>query len=315
MKNIGILRLRHYTGPFQAVIALMVIFLLFAGRTPADAQQLPVFTQFMFNSYLFNPAEAGTHNFYQVRMNSRFQWLGITDAPQTNSLSVYGPHGSKNMGFGGYIFNDVTGPSSRNGLYGTYAYNLKVTDLVRFSMGLSGGIIQNRVDGSRITLLDPSDQVLLNAVSSDLSPDATVGLYLYSPTFYVGLAAHQLFGNTIRLFENDNGLNKLKTHYYLTGGYRFSINDGYCLEPAVLVMGSLLLPIQAEFSLKAHYQSLLWLGVSVRTEDAVSFLVGYTHENKFHFGYSYDMSFSQIRHHNTGSHEIFLGMRFNPIKN
>jgi type IX secretion system PorP/SprF family membrane protein len=290
-------------------------FLISASMQEIKGQQLPLYTQFMFNSYIFNPAVAGTNNYYQVRLNGRFQWAGMTDPPQTSSLSFYGPHRSKNMGFGGYIYSDVTGPSTRNGLYGSYAYNLQVDNQIRLSMGLSAGAIQNRVDGTRITLLDPGDPVPVNAVSSDFSPDATLGVYLYAPSFHIGFSAHQLFGNTLELYDNDIGLNKLKTHFYLTGGYRYQLNFVYSLEPSVMVRGSIPTPVQTEFSLKAYYHNMLWLGVSVRTQDALSFLVGYTHENRFHFGYSYDMSFSPIRHHNSGSHEIFLGMRFNPVKN
>jgi type IX secretion system PorP/SprF family membrane protein len=298
----------------RKIFLCILIILIPGGLYEAKGQQLPLYTQFMFNSYIFNPALAGTNNYYQIRMNNRFQWAGMTDAPQTNSLSMYGPHGSRDMGFGGYIYNDVTGPLSRNGLYGSYAYNIPLDNRMRLSMGLSAGVIQNRVDGTRISLLDPSDPLLVNAVSSDFSPDATLGLYLYAQNFHVGFSAHQLFGNTLSLFDYDTGLNKLKTHFYLTGGYRHYLNFDYSLEPSVIIRGSMPAPPQVELSMKAYYQNFIWLGLSVRSQDAISFLVGYTHENRFHFGYSYDMSFSPIRHHNSGSHEIFLGMRFNPVK-
>lgn len=294
----------------SVIIAMFILSVVQRG----NAQQLPIYTQFMFNSYVFNPAVAGTHNYYQVKLNNRFQWVGMNDAPQTNSLSVYGPHKSKDMGFGGYIYNDVTGPTSRNGLYGSYAYNFSFNEMMRMSLGLSAGVIQNRVDGTRITLFDPSDPMLLDAVSSDFSPDATLGLYLYAPTFHVGFSAHQLFGNAIKLFEDDTGLNKLKTHFYLTGGYYYFINFDFAIEPSIIVRGSMPAPVQVDFCLKGHYKNILWLGFAFRSQDAASFLVGYNHDNRFRFGYSYDMSFSPINHHNSGSHEIFLGMRFSPIK-
>ncbi|MGF1584885.1 MAG: type IX secretion system membrane protein PorP/SprF [Bacteroidales bacterium] len=299
---------------FMKCVLLALVMITWYATDEAYSQQMPVYTQFMFNSYVFNPAVAGTHNYYQVRLNSRFQWVGMTDPPQTNSLSVYGPHATKDMGFGGHVYNDITGPTSRIGMYGSYAYNLLINESMRLSMGLSAGAIQNRVDGTKIGLLDPSDQALLYAVSSKFSPDATLGLYLYASSFHVGFSAHQLFGNTVNLFDLETGLNKLKTNFYLTGGYKYFINFDYALEPSVIVRGSMPAAPQVDFSLKAYYQNMVWLGVSVRSQDAVSFLLGYTHENKFHFGYSYDMSFSPIRHHNSGSHEVFLGMRFNPVK-
>ncbi len=297
---------------------LIIVVIVFVAQAKLNAQQLPIYTQFMFNSFVFNPAVAGTHNYYQVRLNSRFQWVGITDAPHTNSLSVYGPHKEREMGFGGHVYNDVTGPTSRNGLYGSYAYNLNVNDRMRLSLGVSAGVIQSKVDGTRITLLDPSDPTFQNAVSSDFSPDATLGVYLYASNFHVGFSAHQLFGNTIKLFEEDGddntGLNKLKTHFYLTGGYRYYLNLDFAFEPSVIVRGSMPAPVQVDFCLKALYRNMLWLGFAYRSQDAGSFLVGYTHDDKFHFGYSYDMSLSPMRHHNTGSHELFLGMRFDAIK-
>ena len=302
-------------GPsFTVALALAILLSFILRPGTLHAQQLPVYTQFMFSSYVFNPAVTGTNNYFQARLNSRFQWVGINEAPRTNILSIYGPLSSKDMGVGGYIFNDVTGPTSRNGIYGSYAYNLMVNQDMRLSMGLSAGLIQHRVDGSRITLLDPSDQAILNTMSSDISPDASVGFYLYGPDFHVGLSAHQLFGNTLNLFDKQRGFNKLKTHFYLTGGYRYAIDFDYAVEPSVVIRASSPSPMQVEFCMKGYYQNMLWLGISVRTQDAVSVLVGYTHENRFNFGYSYDMSFSPIRHHNSGSHEIYLGMRFNPVR-
>ena len=293
----------------------VLLFSFFTGIQEIRGQQLPLYTQFMFNSYVFNPAVAGINNHYQVRLNSRFQWVGMTDSPQTNSLSYYGPHPTKPMGFGGYIYTDITGPTSRNGLYGSYSYNMPVFPGMRLSMGLSAGMIQNRVDGTKISFRDRSDPIAANnTVSSDFSPDASVGVYLYSWDFNIGLSAHQLFGNTLNLFEESTGLNKLKTHFYLTGAYRYFVDDDYSLEPGVIIRGSMPTPVQMDISLKAYYQNLMWLGILVRTQDAMSFLLGYTHENRFHFGYSYDMGLSPIRHHNSGSHEIFLGIRFSPVK-
>jgi len=87
----------------KVLIATLTIAALSMGISELFGQQLPQFTQYMFNDYMINPAVAGTHNYYQIRMNNRYQWVGVPDAPLTNTLSVYGPHGSKDMGFGGYL--------------------------------------------------------------------------------------------------------------------------------------------------------------------------------------------------------------------
>lgn len=291
------------------VIALVLMF----GETQVFTQQVPHYTQFMFNSYAINPAIAGTHNYYQIRMNGRFQWAGITDPPQTNSLSVYGPHATKDMGFGGHLYTDVTGPSSRTGVYGSYAYNLIVNDLMRLSMGLSMGFLQNKIDGTKIDLIE-QDPALLNSSGSAFAPDASFGLFLYSSDFHVGFSVHQLFNNKLNYYDAKLGINKLKSHFYLTGGYKYRINHDFAVEPSIILKGTTPVPIQMDFNVRGIYQEMIWLGLSIRTQDAFSILLGYMHENKFVFGYSYDISVSDIRKFNSGSHEILLGMRFNAIK-
>jgi len=267
----------------------------------------------MFNDYIINPAIAGTHSYYQIRSNHRFQWIGITDPPLTNTLSIYGPHSSLPMGFGGYLFSDVTGPSSRTGLNGSYAYNISVNEDIRLSMGLSLGFIQYKIDGTRISLPDPSDIVMQGTVYSTLVPDASFGLYLYASNFYAGFSATQLLGNNLKIYDVKSGLNKLKSHFYLTGGYKYFINPDFALEPSVIIKKTSPVPLQIDFNVKALYQNMVWLGLSIRSNDAMSILLGYLYQDKFYIGYSYDIGISDIRKYNSGSHEIMIGYKFNPI--
>ena len=81
-----------------------------------SAQQLPVFTQYIFNKYVFNPAVTGTEDNFSATANYRYQWQGITDAPRTYILSLHGPHKFKNFGLGGALYTDVTGPTSKTGM-------------------------------------------------------------------------------------------------------------------------------------------------------------------------------------------------------
>ena len=55
------------------------------------AQQLPTFSQFLFNDYAYNPAIAGSKPYFDVKSGHRYQWVGLSDAPRTYSLTVNGP--------------------------------------------------------------------------------------------------------------------------------------------------------------------------------------------------------------------------------
>jgi len=280
----------------------------------ARAQQSPMYTQYMFNKFLYNPAVAGIDPFFQIRSNHRFQWVGISDPPITNSISYYGPHGNLPMGYGGYIYYDVTGPTTKAGATGAYAYNVGITGDIRLSMGVSVGIMQYRVDGTQINLKDPSDQALEEAIYSSIVPDANFGVFMYTENYWAGFSTSQLINTKVKLYEQKTGLNKLKAHFYLTGGYLFVINNDFKIEPSLILKGTAPVQIQLDLNTRVIYQDMVWLGLSVRTRDALSLLIGYAYDNKIHIGYSYDFTITDLRKYNSGTHEIMIGYRFSDIK-
>ncbi len=269
----------------------------------------------MLNDFAYNPAIAGTKEYYQAKSNNRYQWIGISDAPRTYILSIFGPHRTLDMGFGGIVFNDVTGPTSRTGLYGSYAYNVRIKDDMRFSSGLSLGILQYKVDGSKITLHEEGDPSLGNSLYVDYLPDASLGIYLYASKYYAGISVSQLYPAKIKFKELEQlGINKLKQHLYLTGAYSFFINDDITLEPILMIKYISPVPVQFDFTLRVSYRNMLWGGIGVRTKDAATILVGYNYQDQLIFGYSYDITFSELRKYSSGTHELMIGARFNKIK-
>lgn len=295
-------------------VTFIILIIIFAGSTGLKAQQMPHYTQYMFNDFVINPAVAGVYDYFQIRTNHRFQWVGLVDPPMTNSIGFYGPSAKRDMGYGGYIYNDVTGPTSRAGITGSYAYNIAVTGDIRLSMGISGSIMQYRIDGTQLNPADVSDPTLLNIVSTSYLPDAGLGLYLYADQFYVGLSVAQLLNNNIKIFENKDGVNRLKTHINLIGAYRYWINEEWLLEPSVMVKGTVPKELSFDLTARVEWQKMLWGAVSYRYQDAIGIMVGYSFDKSLFFGYSYDISISAIRTYQTGSHEIMIGYRFNDIK-
>jgi type IX secretion system PorP/SprF family membrane protein len=293
----------------------LIIMLLIAGSlSSALAQQSPHFTQYMFNDFVINPAVAGTNDFYQIRSNNRFQWIGITDPPMTNTLSFYGPSGKYPMGFGGYFYNDVTGPTSRTGLTGSYAYNIAITTDIRLSGGLSFGLMQYKLDGTQVNIKDRTDLSIQEVVNASYVPDASIGFYMYADDFYAGFSVNQLLNNKLKIYDVKNGMNKLKSHFYITGGYKYTINRDFKIEPSAIIKGTAPKAFQFDLTARVLYQDTFWGGLSYRFKDAVSILLGYNYENKFSFGYSYDMGVNGLRKFNSGSHELMIGYRFNDVK-
>ena len=66
----------------------IVCFLIFLSLAHiAVAQQLPIYSQYLYNKFLINPAHAGSDGFVSFNMTAREQWIGYTGAPRTFSLS------------------------------------------------------------------------------------------------------------------------------------------------------------------------------------------------------------------------------------
>lgn len=308
-----------------ALIASAALLLLFSE---ASAQQLPQFTQYMFNTYIVNPAVGGTFNYYQIRYNNRFQWVGLKDAPQTYSISAYGPHGKKDMGFGGNFYHDVTGSTSRTGGLFSYSYNMQVTESgLRVSGGISLGFMMFRADGSKFEFGDDfmeDDPALYPNTKSVFTPDASVGFMVYDTRFFAGISAHQLLGqklyeSVLSITENDaeinyTGVNKLKQHFMVMGGMLLPLNRDFDIEPSVLLKYMISNPLQVDLNVKLTYRQEFWGGISLRWMDGISLLFGYEYQRRYLFGYSFDYSLTELRPHSAGSHEIMIGYKFDKLK-
>ena len=292
------------------------IILFSLGCLLGHAQQTPILTQYLLNKYIFNPAVTGTEDYFTATANYRYQWQGITDAPRTYVLSVHGPHKFKNYGIGGALYTDVTGPTSKTGAYLSYAYHIRVKMDQKISLGLSGGIMQYRVDGTKITLGDPGDLVLTNSLLTKFVPDFGFGAYWYSDKFYVGVSVPQFIH--ARIDFSDNGaksLSKLKSHIYMNAGYTFRINKSFDIEPSFMLRYVYPIVPQLDLGIRGIYEEQFYLGMLYRTQEAVSILFGYqTSDEKFTFGYSYDITTSNLDLFSKGSHEFMIKAKFGNIK-
>lgn len=273
----------------------------------SNAQQLPLYSQYMMNGFLLNPAIAGSTDYIPVRITARRQWEGINDAPQTYAISAHSPISNGKMGVGGYIFNDQFGPISRTGLQASYAYHLEFSGTeTKLGLGLSVSVFQYKLDESNLNLLNPDDVAISHGVEASLVPDANFGAYLYNSRYFAGIAATQLIEWKVGI--NDNNENKMVRHYFITGGYKFQLGEEFELEPSVLLKGTEFeSPFQLDINVKGYLKKNYWLGVSYRTGNALIAILGIKID-KYYIGYAFDYTFSNIKNYSSGSHEIMLGI-------
>lgn len=275
------------------------------------AQQLPQYTQYMLNEMAINPAVAGKDDYADVRSNSRYQWIGITDAPRTYMFTAHGPIKAKNMGLGMNLYTDIVGPTRRTGLNFSYAYHLKLKKDVFLSMGLSAGILQWGIDGSKLILHDTGDQNLLGTYQTTYVPDFGAGIYFHKKDkFYFGIAIPQLYQAPIALYAGAGKNSRIVNHFNFNGAYKFNLGDDFKIEPSFLVKYEIPAPPKIDAGLRVIYKEQIWLGGAYRHNDAFTALIGYFYKNYLLIGYSYDITTTNIKKYSTGTHEIMLGIRF-----
>ncbi len=299
------------------IILLGLLLLAIDGK----AQLLPQFSQYMFSDYLINPAIGGTHDYWQIKTNYRYQWAGVTDAPKTYMLGAYGPHKRLPMGYGGFIFNDVVGPVSNTGLYGSYAYNIKISGDIRLSMGLFVGAVYEKID---LVVLDPMDPVAIanEGSATNVYPDGSVGAYLYTSQYFFGVSASHIFFNNQSLLDDfdyeSSQEGKIKQMFNIQGGYKYNINRNFDLEPTVLIKTAFNYDFMTDISVRTIYQKMVWAGAGIRynfkNPEALMMFVGYNYNDMVNIGYSYDLTLSELSAQSNGSHEIMIGVKFNDIR-
>ena len=304
----------------KKIITLIVFFsaILWTGvGGEAAAQQLPLFSQYMLNDYFQNPAVAGSRPYFDAVSANRLQWIGVTDAPRTYALSLHGPLKGTNMGLGGYLFTDVAGPTRRIGFSGSYAYHIKIQEKIKLSLALSVGMVQFAVDASKLTLNNTGDYVFANGYQSKTVPDLGTSFYLYgmpkdngTGNWWFGGYVPQIFPAKLKLFETPPPTGKLNTHFYFTGGYKLFLTDDFSAEPSLLVKAVSNIPVQFDLGARIFYKNKFWLGTTYRTKDAIAVLLGYSYKDNLTFGYSYDITTSNLKNYSNGTHELIIGLRF-----
>ena len=290
---------------------LTIILLSLSICYTSYSQQLTYNSQYMLNQYLINPAAAGTKAYMPISTSFRQQWAGFNDAPRTQMLSVNSPIG-ENMGVGGIIYNDITGPLRNIGFEGSYSYHLKVNDASKLAMGLSISLTQHVLDGSNFVLNNTNDQVLNGATQKSFNPDGSFGMYYYSEKGFLGISVPQLIENKLKFGDNIEELNRQVRHYYLSGGYRFPLGENIQLEPSILVKYTIASPFQFDVNTRLFYKENLWTGISYRHNESVVSMVG-IQRDEFMIGYAYDYTLSSIRNYSAGTHELYLEYQL-PVK-
>lgn len=288
---------------------LIILIITLTGLSSVAQQDIMV-SQYMFNGMFLNPAYAGSHKYISSTLLHRTQWVNFAGAPRTALLAVDGEIKGKNMGLGLVVSNDRIGAAEQTDISANYAYMLKLGE-GKLAFGIRAGVSNFILRGSKLTYWDDNDDVFTGKRTVWL-PKFGTGVYYHTEKWYAGLIVPTLLAyDPSRSFGFDvNEASFLRRHYYLNGGYVFKLNETFKLKPSTLIKYEPSAPVQADINLNLLYKDMVWVGGSYRTGDAVTFMVEYQTNFRFRVGYAYDMTLSNLRKYNRGSHEIMIGYDF-----
>jgi type IX secretion system PorP/SprF family membrane protein len=282
---------------------LLLLVLLFVAVLNLKAQQTPQYSQYMFNGLAINPAYAGSKDYLSLTALYRKQWADFPGAPETQTFSAHGPVSQGKMGLGFLFINDKTGKSSkRMDFMADYAFHIETGSGV-LALGIQGGISQFSNNLSELRVFDLNDNTA-NANESEVFPNAGAGLYYYTAKFYAGASAPQLLSTSPKAAPT------LVNHFFFTTGIVLGSGDNFKLKPSVLLKSVPAAPLSYDINVNAFFGSMLGIGVSYRSEDAIVGLLELQITPQLRFGYSYDMVQSDIKDFAPASHEVMLGYDF-----
>ena len=287
-----------------------IIVIALLSCTFGVAQQLPQFTQYMYNTISINPAYAGSRETLSVVGLHRSQWVGFKGGPITQTLSANTPLRNEKIGLGVSFINDKLGYQYFSYLYGDFSYTINTGENTKLAFGLKAGFTQYKL-GDDLRGSEPDDPSIYG-VENRWNPNIGVGLFWHSQKWYVGLSAPRVLNTDYNKQGNSSGVQYEaleRISYYITGGYVFNLSDNTKFKPAALIKATNGAPLSYDITANFLFHEKLWLGASYRINNYTSALGGladFQISKELRIGYAYEYPLSEINDYSGGTHEILL---------
>lgn len=293
--------------------------LLFLSAFIIKSQELtiPQLSQYLAdNPFVMSPTYAGIGDHVKIRINGLTQWVGIKDAPDTQSLAADMRVGEQS-GLGMLLYNDSNGETKQRGARVSFAHHLTLDryDDEFLSFGLSYNFNQFRIDIENFDALDPS--VTDDRATTNHNFDVGV-MYRYDK-FYFSANASNIINKDLTRFNPVFEPNRLRNYYVYTGyRYKKNKNSDLEIEPSVFFQlfesdGRSVTDLNVKFRWY-DFEDYYYAGVTYRFLNDqigdplyVAPIIGLK-KNNFYFGYSYQVILNEILGYSTGTHVVTLGV-------
>ncbi len=288
-------KLNKYLFLFVVLFKIQTIF----------AQQDPMYSMYMFDKMLINPAFTGSSNWMIGTLKHREQFVGMTGHPSTETFNFHTPIQKKHIGVGFKISNDKNGIISNLNATGLFSYHLNFAG-GKLSVGVEAGVFNRKVNYQKLILSSQNDNVIPTTSVSSLVPDAGYGFYFQKKQFYAGFSQNHIIKKTFNYNETVKAQSHLYNHLYFIAGNVFDISKKWTVEPSILVKYQSASPLQIDLNTTVYYVDRIGLGLQYRTGDALVAILRVNITENLRIAYSYDITLSKLAPYSKGSHEIII---------
>ncbi|WP_298346064.1 type IX secretion system membrane protein PorP/SprF [uncultured Algibacter sp.] len=288
-----------------------IIAIALLSCTVGVAQQLPQFTQYMYNTISINPAYAGSREALSVVALHRSQWVGFKGGPITQTLSIHTPLRNDRIGVGLSFIEDDLGPQNFTYLYGDFSYSIPTGTDGKLAFGLKAGFTQFSFDADFRLDIDNQNDALIFGTEDRWAPNIGAGLYWSTNKVYASISAPRILNNDANNANDFEALDRIS--YYFTAGGIIDINKNFKYKPSVLIKATNGAPVSYDLTSSVLFREKVWLGGTYRINEqtaAYGFYGGFQISRQLLAGYAYEKPTSELRRFTTGTHEIILRYEF-----
>lgn len=291
----------------------------------AFGQQLPQFSQYIFNGLHVNPGYAGYKGEPYIQSTYRSQWISFPGAPETFTVTADLSANEGTMGFGVSLLSDQLGPARTTSGLLTYAYRIQTGRKSFLGLGASVGVSEYMIDGDLLDPNDPNDPEIPGGRINMFTPNLNTGLFFHNDKFYAGFSVYNMIGKN-SLEREDVALAYHDFHYYLTAGAMVTISDNVGFKPSFLIKQVKGAPTNYDINGMFLFFERLWVGASYRSNmklwtevderltsrNAVAAVIEVFATDRLRVGYAYDQSLNVLQDYRHNSHELSLGFYMIP---
>jgi type IX secretion system PorP/SprF family membrane protein len=299
------------------IIIIILICTGVYGQVPDSARislGYPVYSQYLQNGLMINPAYAGSREALSAFLSYRMQWMGTSGAPVMQTVSLHSPLKNDRVALGLKARFMQYGVTKSTSIYGIYAYHIRVGK-GKLSFGLQAGADLSNTDYTNLDLIDEGDQIFITPDKPYTLPNVGAGVYYFSDRIFAGVAVPSFLSYR----RTDQGAPQAyhsfdRYDFVFSAGGLITLSPVFKFKPSVLVDYSLenteklnQLDINGNFIIA----DIVWIGGSWRTsEQVVVGILQILPTPQLMIGFSYDYPVGRMNNFSKGSTEIILRYEF-----